>query len=145
MYGKPSPQGSGNGWSGWYKGWFFRSIHELSYMINVIEKNGWKWESGEQKKFSIPYVDWEGKPRTYFADFVIDGKLLVECKPKRLHKSVAVQSKQKGAIEFCQKNGLTYQIECPILLSTDEMKSLHDSKKITLLDRYEVKYIERYK
>ena len=22
MYGKPAPQGSGNGWSGWYKGWY---------------------------------------------------------------------------------------------------------------------------
>jgi hypothetical protein len=40
MYGKPSPQGSGNGWSGWYKGWYFRSLIELSYMVNVIEK---KW------------------------------------------------------------------------------------------------------
>ena len=26
MYGKPSPPGAGNGWSGWYKGWYFRSI-----------------------------------------------------------------------------------------------------------------------
>lgn len=56
MYGKPSPQGSGNGWSGWYKGWFFRSLLELSYMINVIEKNGWKWENAESKKYKIPYT-----------------------------------------------------------------------------------------
>lgn len=27
MYGKPTPTGSGNGWSGWYKGWYFRSLH----------------------------------------------------------------------------------------------------------------------
>ncbi|MBR4316812.1 MAG: hypothetical protein IKP65_07630 [Alphaproteobacteria bacterium] len=26
MYGKPAPKGSGNGVSGWYKGWFFRSL-----------------------------------------------------------------------------------------------------------------------
>ena len=26
MYGKPTPQGAGNGWSGWYNGWYFRSL-----------------------------------------------------------------------------------------------------------------------
>ena len=144
MYGKPSPRGSGNGWSGWYKGWFFRSIHELSYMINVIEKNGWKWESGEQKKFAIPYVNWEGAQRTYFADFILDGETVVECKPKRLHKSVTVQSKQQGALKFCSENGLTYRIECPVLLSTDEMKKLHDCGKIKFLPRYEKMFLEKY-
>ena len=28
MYGKPSPNGSGNGWKGWYKDYFFRSLLE---------------------------------------------------------------------------------------------------------------------
>jgi len=60
MYGKPSPQGSGNGWSGWYKGWYFRSLKELSYMINIIERFHLKWENGEQKKYRIEYKDWKG-------------------------------------------------------------------------------------
>ena len=47
MFGKPSPNGSGNGWSGWYNGWFFRSILELSYMINIIEKYNISWKNAE--------------------------------------------------------------------------------------------------
>ena len=50
MYGKPTPNGSGNGWSGWYKGWFFRSIKELSYMINIIEARNY---NGEQQRQMI--------------------------------------------------------------------------------------------
>ncbi len=33
MYGRPSPQGSGNGWSGWYKERYFRSLRELMFLI----------------------------------------------------------------------------------------------------------------
>ena len=33
MFGKPSPQGSGNGWSGWYKSWFFKRtfLYDICY------------------------------------------------------------------------------------------------------------------
>lgn len=44
---KSPPYGCGNGWGGWYKNWYFRSLRELSYMIKVIEKDGLSWESGE--------------------------------------------------------------------------------------------------
>ena len=57
MYGKPSPQGSGNGWSGWYKEHFFRSLRELSYMHDLDDK-GLKWETGETKKYSIRNIFW---------------------------------------------------------------------------------------
>ena len=56
MFGRPTPQGSGNGWKGWYKGWFFRSLKELSYVVNVLEPNGDIWESAENIK--IPYVNY---------------------------------------------------------------------------------------
>jgi len=144
MYGKPSPQGSGNGWSGWYNGWYFRSLHELSYMINVIEKNGWRWENAEQKKYAIPYTNWEGMTRTYFADFLVNGNLLVECKPTRLHNSITVNSKRAGAMTFCAKNNLTYRVECPILLTNDEIENLHDNGEIKFLPRYEEKYSRIY-
>ena len=74
MYGKPSPNGSGNGWSGWYNGWFFRSIRELSYMIKVIERYNLKWESGETNKWKIQYKDYDGLIRNYFPDFIIKSK-----------------------------------------------------------------------
>lgn len=53
MFGKTSPTGSGNGWSGWYKDWYFRSINELSFMINVIERFKFTWVSGEKLKYKI--------------------------------------------------------------------------------------------
>lgn len=144
MYGKPAPNGSGNGWSGWYNGWYFRSIHELSYMINIIEKNGLVWESAEQKKYAIPYTDWTGTNRTYFADFIINKTLMIECKPTRLFRSIAVESKKEGALKFCNMRGLTYSVECPILLTTDEIQKLHRSGDIKFLPRYEKMYLEKY-
>jgi hypothetical protein len=144
MYGKPSPQGSGNGWSGWYNGWYFRSLHELSYMVKVIERFKLKWESGEQKKYLMKYVDWEGKQRNYFCDFVIGGKYLVECKPKKLHGSVSVQSKVKGAKKFCGNNGFKYKLISPRILKDDEIMKLYKDEKIKFLKKYEEKFRDKY-
>jgi hypothetical protein len=144
MYGKPSPQGSGNGWSGWYNGWYFRSLLELSYMINEIENNNKRWETGEQNKYKIEYVDYEGKNRNYFPDFVIDNKFLIECKPLRLHNTSLVKSKTEAAEKFCKKNGLVYILTCPKKLNSDEVKKLHNLGKIKFLDRYEEKYQQLY-
>ena len=65
MYGKPSPNGSGNGWSGWYKNYFFKSLKELSFIL-TLEKENIKYESAEVKKFKIEYINWEGKKRNYY-------------------------------------------------------------------------------
>ena len=80
MYGKPSPQGSGNGWSGWYKGWYFRSLLELSYMILVIERFNISWSNGE--KIKITYKNFSGINRNYFPDFLLNNKYIIEIKPK---------------------------------------------------------------
>ena len=145
MYGKPSPNGSGNGWSGWYNGWYFRSLLELSYMINVIEKNNSNWESGEQEKYRISYVNPMGVSRNYYSDFIVDNKFMVECKPTRLHNTPLIQSKTKAAIEFCKLNGLTYILICPKKLDVSEIKCYYDSNKIKFLERYDVKYKQLYK
>lgn len=144
MYGKPSPTGSGNGWSGWYKGWYFRSIRELTYMICVIERFKFKWENGETKKYKIQYVDWEGKTRNYFPDFIIDEKYMVECKPKKLHNSSNVLAKKKAAELFCKSNDLKYKMVDPGFLSTEKMIELYDSRDIKFLPRYEEKFLKEY-
>jgi hypothetical protein len=141
MYGKPSPHGSGNGWSGWYNGWFFRSLHELSYMINVIERFNLSWKNAEASDLKIEYLDWENKKRTYVADFLIENKYLIEVKPKKLHKSKLVILKKEAAIKFCSDKKLTYKLTYPSkLLSHIELKLLIDNGKIELLDRYKEKY-----
>jgi hypothetical protein len=141
MYGKPSPIGSGNGWSGWYKGWYFRSLHELSYMINAIERFGFKWESAEKKELKIPYIGFNKEKRTYVADFIINEKYLVEIKPKKLHKSKIVQLKKEAAMEFCKKNGFIYKLTYSSkLLSYLDIKRLVDNKCLQFTERYKEKF-----
>jgi len=42
------------------------------------------WESAENSKYKIPYVDSCEKSRNYFPDFIIDDSIIVEVKPKNL-------------------------------------------------------------
>lgn len=143
MYGKPSPVGSGNGWSGWYKGWYFRSLHELSYMVNVIERFNLKWISVETKEYEITYNDYKGTKRTYYADFLIEDKYLIECKPKNLWHSLGVVLKKEAAIIKCKDWNFKYKMVAPIILSDDEILDLYNSGKIKFLDRYEQKFKKR--
>lgn len=115
MYGKPTPQGSGSGWKGWYKGWFFRSLRELSYMLNIIERYNIKWESAEKGKFKIKYKDDNLNDRTYSADFVLNGKYLIEIKPKKLMNSPQNKAKRDAAIKWCEKHDMIYKMsDCHI-------------------------------
>ena len=141
MFGKPSPMGSGNGWSGWYKKWFFRSLKELSFMINVIERFNFKWENGELKKYKVCYIDYNGDKRNYFPDFILNNKYMVEIKPKKLQNTPINKIKKKYAIEFCEKNNLKYKLLSPIKnLSYDEIKLLVESGKLKFLDKYKKKF-----
>ncbi len=146
MYGKPSPQGSGNGWSGWYKNWFFRSLRELSYMINEIEVKKLQWENGEQKKYRISYIDWDGKKRNYFPDFIIEGKYIIECKPEKLHNSPNVLLKKEAAEVFCDIHNLEYKLIDVEKINFEELQKLHKEKIIFFTEKYEKKfqnYIEK--
>jgi hypothetical protein len=140
MFGKPSPTGSGNGWSGWYKGWYFRSLRELTYMIKVIERFDLTWECGEQKKYKIKYITFNGNQRNYFPDFIINGKYIVESKPKRLWGSDSVNRKKEAAIKFCGNNGLKYKLVDVGVLNDDEIKKLYNDSKIKFLPKYEEKF-----
>ncbi len=145
MYGKPSPQGSGNGWSGWYKGWFFRSLLELSYMISVIERFNISWESCENNLYQIKYLDWNNKQRNYYPDFILANKYLIEIKPKRLQNSVNVKLKQQAAIEFCNKHNLKYKLTAgPNNLNLEILKHKIQKGELIFTKRYQVKF-ENYK
>ena len=144
MYGKPSPNGSGNGWSGWYNGWFFRSILELSYMIKVIDRYNIKWESGEKKEYKIKYIDKNGTPRNYFSDFIIAKKYIIEIKPNKLKNTISVLEKRNAAIEYSNKLNMKYKITNVPPLTDTELKELIDTNKIQLTERYIKKYKEKY-
>jgi hypothetical protein len=142
MYGKPSPNGSGNGWSGWYKNWFFRSLIELSYMINIIEKYNLSWESAENKKIVIEYINYSNNPRTYHPDFLINNKYLVEIKPKKLWESKSVVLKSEAAIKYCNENNLIYKLRDIPKIEYTEFKNLIDKGYIILTEKYKKKYEE---
>ncbi len=141
MYGKPTPMGSGNGWSGWYKEWYFRSLLELSYMINVIERFHLEWKSAETSDLKIKYKGFNGIEKTYVADFIINEKYLVEIKPKKLHNSKIVQIKKNAAEDFCKERNFIYKLTYPPkLLSFEEIEILLSSNKLRFIDRYQEKY-----
>ena len=141
MFGKPSPQGSGNGWSGWYKNWHFRSLKELSYMLFVIERFNLKWETAEKSKYKINYIDYKGDKRTYHAAFFINDKYLIEIKPKHLWNSDGVKRKKKAAIEFCKQHNFKYKLtECVKLITYNEIKELINKNELKFIERYEEKF-----
>jgi hypothetical protein len=141
-FGKTPPYGSGNGWSGWYKGWYFRSLLELSYMINIIEKYGLKWENGELNDYKIQYSHNENI-KNYFPDFIIENKYMVECKPKKLWNTELVKNKKIAAEDFCKKNNLIYKLRDIPKISDSEIFSLCESGDLIWIDRYEEKFEKR--
>ncbi len=144
MYGKPAPNGAGNGWSGWYKGWFFRSLHELSFVINVIERFKFNWKTGESRQYVVQYVDHTGQVRNYFPDFILNDKYVVECKPKKLHITPKVMAKMEAAKAMCKEKGLVFKIMTPKLLTNDEVMELYLTKAIQFTERYEEKFINTF-
>lgn len=136
MFGKPSPIGSGNGWSGWYKGWYFRSLKELTYMIKVIERYNLEWKSAETKDLTIRYFDYNLIERSYTADFIINNRYMVEIKPKKLWDSPLIKLKKDAAIEFCNSRGLKYKLIDIDRLSNQEIITLLDNNLIKFIDRY---------
>lgn len=137
MYGKPSPQGSGNGWSGWYKGWFFRSLKELSYVVKTLEAENKDWK--DANKIRIKYI-FNGSEKTYTPDFIVDNIFLIEIKPLKLHSSSMVIAKSNAANEYCQKNNLQFLLIDPPMLTQKEIHQLYVDNKIKFIERYEIKY-----
>lgn len=134
MFGRPSPMGSGVGFKGWYRGWFFRSLRELSFVLQLESENR-TWKSAECNELRIRYVHPLGQIRTYCADFLIDGNILVECKPVRLQNSPVVLAKQKAAEEFCMRQNWVYLLVDPKLISYEKLDELVSNGNVLLTQK----------
>lgn len=143
MYGRPAPQGSGNGWKGWYKGIFFRSLRELAFMIELEEQNV-QWVNGEKKEYRVKYIDYEGTERTYCPDFVVLGKAMYEVKPKRLWNSPLVTAKRLAAEEMCKRLNIEYHLVDPELCE-DKLMEVYETGNIKWLGKCEEKFLAYYK
>lgn len=132
------------GYCGWYKGWHFRSLKELAFMINCIERFNFKWRSMENKSDAIPYINSEGKSKNYYPDFLLNDKFVIEIKPRTLWESKEVVNKRLAAEEFCKKNNLKYKLIDPEKLSKEEVHSLFLNNIIKFSPKYEQKYIRAH-
>mgnify|MGYP001612209365 CR=1 FL=1 len=135
MYGRPSPQGAGNGWKGWYQGHYFRSFRELTFMLECDSQET-KWETGES--VSIPYRVGE-IDRTYRPDFRVDDRL-IELKPERLIGSPAVAAKTTAGQAYCQANGLRYEIFDPGI-NLELIQNAYEAGLIRFTRDYEARFL----
>lgn len=143
MFGKPSPQGSGNGWSGWYNGVFFRSRLELSCMV-MYDNNNIKYQTMENRKYAIPYTNQEGVERRYYPDLLLDDGTVIEVKPKKLLEIKTNISKFKRAKEIYGNKFKIMTEEDITVLTTEQIKELRENKQLIFTDRYEEKFKKRY-
>lgn len=138
MYGKPAPINAGNGICGWYKGWFFRSLLELSYMIFVIERFNFDWESGESEKYKISYSI-DGKNKNYFPDFVLNKKYIIECKPKKLTQTITNKIKFEFAKKYCEENGFIFKTRDIPKIKKENLISMVNNGLVVLTNKWKDK------
>lgn len=143
MYGKPSPSGSGNGWSGWFNNYYFRSLLELSYLKYLIDNNI-KFETGEQKKYSISYLI-DGIQHNYFCDYyLIDDDIFIEIKPKALLNTKINSIKFNNAKQKFEDRFVILTEDNIIKLTDNEILDMYNSQQLKWIDRYQKKFEERF-
>lgn len=109
-YGK-SYENGGKSVKGHYKGFFFRSLLEYSFMKHLesqgIDLNYVKYES-----FSIPY-EFEGRKRTYKIDFFVNN-VAYEVKPsyalRYVTEGMINHAKWTAARQFFGEKGIEFQV-----------------------------------
>lgn len=130
MYGRPSPSGSGVGWKGWYRGTFFRSLRELSFLIGHPEA-----ESGERNEWRAHYT-WNGRERTTVPDFLLhETREVIECKPAKLHDSPLVSAKRAALESLIESRGYSYVLLDPGVIQLDLLDSLIESNDVALTEK----------
>jgi len=137
MYGRPAPQGSGNGWKGWYNGVFFRSLRELSFRVTTTQP----YRTMETAKDAIPYI-WRDVERNYYPDFLVDEKQIVEIKPKRLWNTPLITVKRLAAEEYCRNRGWTYQMIDPDIIPPSTIQTIIQEKRLVFVPKYQIKFEE---
>lgn len=135
MYGKPSPQGAGNGWKGWYREHYFRSLREVMFMIKMDDE-GIAWAPGE-KGNSIRYT-FNGAERTYRPDFIV-GNIMYELKPVKLHDTPNVVAKKEAAEAYCLARGMEYRLTDWVIVKSVIQVAL-DRGDI----RFDRKYLDKF-
>lgn len=137
MYGRPTPNKAGYGVSGWYKEEFFRSLRELSFLLDNIEA-----VSAESNKWRTTYKNYNNVEKTTIPDFVIEStKTVYECKPDRLHNTYLVQLKANALKKHCNSLGYDYVLIDPGLPDFNLVDRLIEEDAVKLTEEG----LKRYK
>ena len=143
MYGKPAPKRSGNGWSGYYGNYYFRSMLELYYLIYLVDNNI-NFESGEKKKHSIQYI-MDGLERNYFPDYyLIDTDEYVEIKPQNLVNSYQNKLKFEAAKNKLGNKHIILTEKNIVKIDIEKLYNLYINKNIIFDKEYDVRFQEYY-
>jgi hypothetical protein len=130
MYGKPAPIKSGNGISGWYKEFYFRSLLELSYILH-LESQSINFVSCEscQKKFKYTI---DNRHFSYFPDFyLLESNEYVEIKPSSMIKNRIVLAKAQSVIDAGEKFTFVTQKDI-IKIKKEELLKLMNDGSVTI-------------
>ena len=136
MYGKPSPKGSGNGWKGYYKNIYFRSLLELAFLV-YLHTNNLEFENGEKRKYTIDYF-FQNTQRTYRPDYIV-GNIMYELKPKKLWNTLEVTAKSNAAIIWCEKHNMKYELFEPQRIDKITLKQMIIDNEVTFVEKYKLK------
>lgn len=132
MFGKPSPKKSGNGWKGYYKGHFFRSLLELTYLVQLIDSHA-AFESGESQIHKIEY-ELDGKSRNYFPDYYLTQQnLYVEIKPSSLVNSTQNKAKFESAKSKGKSLKIVTEKDLP-KISVKQLQTLMEQGDLSLTE-----------
>lgn len=128
MYGKPSPKRSGSGISGHFKQYYFRSLLELTCILDMI-KNEIVFESCDgRKNFRFNYT-LDGVERTYFPDFYLPNTdEFIEVKPLRQTVETKVITKAESVKATGHKFRFLTEREIPGIDKTLLLKMINDGE-----------------
>jgi len=98
---------SGRSVKGWYKGVFFRSLFELSFLLHAERSMG--LDVQHDLDYEAHLIRWSGG--TYRPDFGVPSQgLLFEVKPSRLAKTPKNMAKFEAARAYCAERGLEFRV-----------------------------------
>lgn len=138
MYGKPAPRKSGNGISGKYRGIYFRSLLELSYMIK-LDFDQIEFVSCEALRKRFEY-ELDGVKRTYYPDFFIPSiNEYVEVKPSQMLKNLEVNIKVEAVRAAGERIKFITQRDM-VKIKKDELMKLIEAGTVTI-DESKLKWL----
>jgi len=129
--------------SGWYlkegQEIHFRSLKELSFMLEM-DKTGRIWRSAES--MSVTYT-LNGVTHKYHPDFILDERIVIEIKPKKLTKLKINKLKADAMTKWCDTHNMEYQIISPKKIAKIKLKELVDVGKVRIESHLQLKF-KRY-